>query len=354
MKIDLPPNGAVDALQGVAVAARTAERAGVDGLTYPDRAADAILHVTLAAPATRRVDLITSVVVAFARSPMTLASQAWSLQQLSHGRLVLGLGSQVRAHVERRFAMPWGSPVPRMRDFVGALRAIWRSWQTGADLAYEGRFYRHTLMSPMFRPTGGWPAPKVMLAGLGPAMTGLAAEIADGVLIHPFGSESYIRDQVIPAVRLGLAARGKDEHGTFEISGAPLIATGHDERSLRASREILRTRLAFYGSTPSYRRVLKLHGWDDLAARLRELSTTSDPGRWAQMSALIPAEMVDEFALTGPPKDVADALVRRYGKLLDRCEVNILGPYSLGERLQFVHDIRAAVVPAGQSSGPDV
>lgn len=291
MKIDITPNGDSDALDNVAAVARQAEAGGVDGVAYPERSADAMQHVTLAATATTWAELMTSVVVAFARSPMTLATQAWSVQQLSRGRFVLGLGSQVRAHVERRFSMPWGAPRARMADFVGALRAIWHSWQTGEPLDYRGEFYQHTLMSPMFTPSGRWPAPRVMLAVLGPATAELAASAADGMMVHPFTTVTYLAQHVRPALDRGMATRDRGARHRFEISGSPFVATGRDEETLAASIAVLRSRLAFYGSTPAYRRVLDTHGWGDLGDRLHRLSTSSSAGKWAEMSALIPAEM---------------------------------------------------------------
>lgn len=335
MKIDITPNGDSDALDGVPAAALQAEEGGADGIAYPERSSDAMLHVTLAASATSRVEVMTNVVVAFARSPMTLASQSWSVQQLSEGRFVLGLGTQVRAHIERRFSMPWSAPRARMTDFVGALRAIWHSWQNGEPLDYNGEFYRHTLMPPVFTPSGSRPPPRVKLAVLGPAMAELAAKIADGVLIHPFSTGTYITRHVRPALERGAAERDPAEPDRCEVSGSPFVVTGRDEETLRAGVAVLRSRLAFYGSTPAYRRVLDTHGWGDLGDRLHRLSTSSDRGKWAEMSALIPQEMLGHFAVIGEPARAAADLVRRYGGLLDRCQMNVIGLPSLAERLEF-------------------
>lgn len=343
MKIDIAPNGDSDALDDVAVLATQAERGGADGLAYPERTSDPMLHVVLAATGTTRAELITNVVVAFARSPMTLASQAWSAQQLSGGRFTLGLGTQVRAHIERRFSMPWGPPTARMREFIAALQAIWRSWTTGEQLAYEGEFYRHTLMTPMFTPTGSAPPPRVKLAVLGPAMTELAASIADGVMIHPFSTETYIREHMWAALARGRAGRASAERPCFEITGSPFAATGRTEGELAESIATVRSHLAFYGSTPAYRRVLETHGWGDLGDRLHELSNSSDPGRWAEMARLIPGEMLHEFAVIGEPEQIAPALVRRYHGLLDRCQLNVIGLPSLAERLEFVELMHSAV-----------
>jgi len=344
LKIDITPNGDSDSLGIVGAAALAAERGGVDGIAYPERSADAMQLVTLAAAATSQVELMTSVVVAFARSPMTLAAQAWAVQQLSRGRFTLGLGSQVRAHVERRFSMPWGAPQARMADFVGALRAIWRCWQDGEPLDYQGEFYRHTLMTPMFTPEGRWPAPPVMLAVLGPGMTELAARVADGVMIHPFTTPDYLAGQLRPALDRGLAAR--DSAARFAVCGAPLVATGRDARELAASVAALRSRLAFYGSTAAYRRVLDTHGWGDLGMRLHRLSTSAGAGKWAEMAALIPGEMLERFAVIGEPDAVAAELVRRYRGLLDRCQPTLIGPSSLAERLRFAALLKQTLVPA--------
>jgi probable F420-dependent oxidoreductase len=343
VKIDIEPNGDSDALDGAAALASQAERGGADGLAYPERSSDPMLHVTLAATATTHVELTTNVVVALARSPMTLASQAWSVQQLSGGRFTLGLGSQVRAHIERRFSMPWSAPLARMADYVGALRAIWGAWATGERLAYDGEFYRHTLMSPMFTPAGSAPPPRVKLAALGPAMVELAARVADGVIIHPFMTEAYLREYVRPALDRGAAGRDRAGWARFEVTGAPFAVTGHTEEELAAGLGALRSRLAFYGSTPAYRRVLETHGWGELGDRLHELSVSRDSGRWAEMARLIPAEMLAKFAATGEPHQVARDLARRYGRVLDRCQVNVIGLSSLAARLEFVALLRAAV-----------
>lgn len=354
MKIDITPNGDSDSLSITAAAAREAERGGADGIAYPERSADAMQLVTLAAAATSRVELMTSVAVAFARSPMTLAAQAWSVQQLSQGRFILGLGSQVRAHVERRFSMPWGAPLARMADFVGALRAIWRCWQDGGPLDYQGEFYRHTLMSPMFTPEGRWPAPPIMLAVLGPGMTELAGGVADGVMIHPFTTPDYLAGQLRPALERGLAARDSAEADRaandqaaprpFTVCGAPLVATGQDPRSLAASVALLRSRLAFYGSTPAYRRVLEAHGWGDLGTRLHRLSVSSAAGKWAEMAALVPAEMLERFAVVGEPRAAAEEVVRRYRGLLSRCQPTVLGLSSLAGQLRFAALIKENLV----------
>lgn len=343
MKIDLEPNGDSDALDEVAALASQAERGGADGLAYPERSSDPLLHVALAASATTRAELITNVVVAFARSPMTLASQAWSVQQFSGGRFTLGLGSQVRAHIERRFSMPWSAPRARMADFVGALRAIWTAWTTGERLAYDGTFYHHTLMSPMFTPTGSAPPPRVKLAALGPAMVELAATIADGVMIHPFSTDTYIREHVLVALERGAARRDPADRAQFEVTASPFAATGHTEEELATSIGVLRSRLAFYGSTPAYRKVLEIHGWGDLGDRLHELSTSCDPGRWAEMARVIPEEMLGTFAVIGEPQQVARALAHRYCRLLDRCQLNVIGLSSMAARLQFVALMRDAV-----------
>jgi alkanesulfonate monooxygenase SsuD/methylene tetrahydromethanopterin reductase-like flavin-dependent oxidoreductase (luciferase family) len=387
LKIDITPNGDSDSLRITAAAARQAERGGADGIAYPERSADAMQLVTLAAAATSQVALMTSVVVAFARSPMTLAAQAWSVQQLSQGRFILGLGSQVRAHVERRFSMPWGAPLARMADFVGALRAIWRCWQDGEPLDYQGEFYRHTLMPPMFTPEGRWPAPPVMLAVLGPGMTELAGGVADGVMIHPFTTPDYLAGQLRPALGRGLAARdsaardsaardsaardsaardsaprdnaaresaGRDQaaRGRFAVCGAPLVATGRTPEALAASVAGLRSRLAFYGSTPAYRRVLETHGWGDLGMRLHQLSTSSGRGKWAEMAALVPGEMLERLAVIGEPATAAAELARRYGGLLDRCQPTMLGPSSLAEQLQFTVLVRQALIKDAAARRP--
>ena len=245
------------ALSGVAEAARSVEDAGLDGVTSAELTSDPMLQLTVAAGATSRIGLGTNILVAFARSPMTLAVQARALQDYSQGRLVLGLGSQIRPHIERRFSMPWSSPAARMAEFVTALRTIWAAWATGEQLDFRGDFYRHTLMTPMFTPPTLSPDPEVLLAGVGPRMTETAGAVADGLLVHPFTTERYLREVSLPALARGAAQRTGSP--VSQVVDSTFLVTGRTEEELAASTRAVRQQLAFYGSTPAYAPVLQHH-----------------------------------------------------------------------------------------------
>jgi probable F420-dependent oxidoreductase len=236
-------------------AARDIEAAGYDGVSLIEAAHDPFVAAALVASATSQTQISTGIAVAFARSPMTLAVTANDLQFLSQGRFLLGLGSQVKAHITRRFSMPWSQPAARMRELVMAIRAIWRTWDEGVPLEFEGEFYRHTLMTPMFDP-GPNPhgTPPILLAGVGAAMTQVAGEVADGLFCHGFTTERYLREVTLPGVAAGRAAAGRSMDG-FEIAGMPFVVTGADEQEMAAVKEATKKQLAFYASTPAYRDV---------------------------------------------------------------------------------------------------
>ncbi|MPY94655.1 MAG: TIGR03617 family F420-dependent LLM class oxidoreductase, partial [Acidimicrobiia bacterium] len=265
--------------------ARAAEEVGFDGAWTTENQADPFLPLALAAEHTERLLLGPSVAIAFARTPMTVAYLASDLQRYSGGRFALGLGSQVRPHVEKRFSMPWSRPAARMRDFVLALRAIWGAWEQGEPLAHRGEFYTHTLMTPAFTPPENpYGPPPVLVAAVGPRMTEVAGEVADGLLAHPFLTERYLHDVTVPALEAGLARRGD---GTtlddFEIGLSAFVAL--DE----ADVEAVRRQISFYGSTPAYRPVLDAHGWGDLQT---ELNALSKQGRWDEMVGLVEDEVL--------------------------------------------------------------
>lgn len=302
------------ALESASADARAAEEAGYDGAFTGEVSNDPFLPLALAAEATRRLDLGTSIAVAFARSPMALAYTAHDLQRLSRGRLMLGLGSQVRAHVTRRFSMPWGRPAAQMREFVLAMRAAWGSWETGEPLRFEGEHYQHTLMPPMFAPAPHpYGMPKVLLAGVGDAMTQVAGEVADGFLCHGFTTGRWIRERTIPALAEGRRRAGQTLDGLM-VKAAVYLASG-TEREMAAAVAQIRSGIAFYASTPAYRPVLDLHGWDDVAA---ELTALSRQGRWAQMPALIDDDMLRAFAIVAPPDEVPRLLAQRCAGVVTR------------------------------------
>lgn len=293
---------------------RDLEDLGYDGAISVETGHDPFLPLALAAEHSERIELLTNVAIAFARTPMTLAYTGYDLQAFSGGRMVLGLGSQIRAHVTKRFSMPWSAPAARMREFVLALRAIWRSWQEGEPLSFRGDFYQHTLMTPFFMPAPSpFGPPRVFVGALGEQMTAVAGEVGDGVLVHPFSTSRYVRERTLPAVERGLGRSGR-RRDAFQVGVSPFVITG-DGEARAAAREGVRQQIAFYGSTPAYRVVLELHGWGELQG---ELNALSKRGRWAEMPPLVTDEMVDAFAVEAPLDRVAGAIRERYAGLADR------------------------------------
>jgi probable F420-dependent oxidoreductase len=295
--------------------AREAEQEGYDAWWATETKVDAMVAGAVAAERTERITLGTSIAVAFARNPMTIAIQANDLQALSGGRFVLGLGSQIKPHITKRFSMEWSHPAPRMREFVLAVRAIWDAWATGERLDFRGDFYTHTLMTPFFDP-GPNPhgPPRVMVAGVGPLMTEVAGEVGDGFFCHGFSTERYVREVSIPALERGRAKAGATMDG-FEISAPGFVVTAEDEDELSAGIAVVRSQIAFYGSTPAYRPVLDLHGWGDLQG---ELNAMSKSGQWDRMTELIDDEILHAFAVVGTPDAAVAEILRRYGDVATR------------------------------------
>jgi probable F420-dependent oxidoreductase len=305
--------------------ARAAEAAGYAGAFTGEVSSDPFLPLALAAEATTRLELGTSIAVAFARSPMTLAYTAYDLQRFSQGRFILGLGTQVKAHIVRRFAMPWSKPAARMREFVLALRAAWAAWDTGSPLAFEGEFYQHTLMPPMFMPTPhDYAAPQVFVAGVGDAMTRVAGEVADGFLAHAFTTERWLRERTLPALREGRHRVGKTLDG-FTVKAAVFVVTGSDEE-IKDGCAAVRSQLAFYASTPAYKPVLDLHGWGAVGDELTRLSKA---GQWEQMSELIDDDMLSAFAVIAPLDEVRDRVQSRCSGVIDRVSFLTAAPQRL-------------------------
>jgi probable F420-dependent oxidoreductase len=302
-------------LAGAAERAVALEQAGFDGLMSVETQHDPFLPLVVAAEHTRRVDLITGIAVAFARNPMTLAHVGHDLQEYSKGRFILGLGSQIRPHIEKRFSMTWSHPAPRMRELISAVRAIWEAWDTGSKLDFRGDFYTHTLMTPFFNP-GPNPHgnPRVFVAAVGETMTEAAAEVADGIILHAFTNERYLRDVTLPAVERGLARSGRRRED-FELALPCFVITGDEQADVDALRSAVRAQIAFYGSTPAYRPALEVHGWGDLQG---ELNTLSKQGRWAEMAELIDGSVLDAFAVQGTPDEIPERLLARFGDIVDR------------------------------------
>src|SRR3954463_608887 len=269
MKVD---GGISGDLNQAAASAKEAEDAGYDGVWGAETSHDPFLPLALAAEHTQRLELGTGIAVAFARSPMTLANIGYDLQQYSKGRFNLGLGSQIKPHIEKRFSMPWSHPAPRMREMILAMRAIWDCWNNETKLDFRGDFYQHTLMTPFFNPgPNPYGPPKVYLAAVGELMTEVAGETADGLLVHGFTTERYLREVTLPALERGLAKSGR-KRADFEISAPGFIVTGGNEKEMEAAKVGTRRQIAFYGSTPAYRGVLELHGWGDMQTDLNRLS----------------------------------------------------------------------------------
>lgn len=302
---------------------RAIEALGYDAAFSAEINSDPFFPLLLAAEHSERVGLATAISVAFARSPMTVANVAHDLNQYSRGRFRLGLGSQIEPHITKRFSMPWSQPAARMREFVLALRAIWNCWLDGAPLDFRGEFYQHTLMTPMFTPAiRAFPAPPVMIAAVGPRMTEVAGEVADGLIAHGFTTERYLREVTLPAIERGLAKAGRARAG-FEVSAPIIVVSGMDRDAFERSRQLVKLQLAFYGSTPAYEPVLDLHGWGDLQPALNRLSKQ---GKWQQMGELIRDDVLDAFAIVcEDPGEIATRVAQRYGDLIDtwQCTVDL-------------------------------
>ncbi len=334
MKVDA---GIGHQLDKIPDAVRAAEAAGYDGVRTAEMNHDPFFPLLLAAEHSEKLDVSTSIAVAFARSPMILANIGHDLNAYSRGRFTLGLGSQIKPHITKRFSMPWGAPAPQMRELVLAMRAIWANWYQGEPLEFVGKYYRHTLMTPAFTPENReHGAPRVILAAVGPQMTEVAGEVADGMIVHPFSTVPYIESVTLPAIERGLAKAGRPR-ADFEISYSNFVVTGRDEAELEASRKAAKERIAFYGSTPAYRGVLESIGVGELQD---ELNAMSKQGRWQEMGTLITDDIVEAFAVVGEPQSIAPEMLRRYGSFTDRTSASF--PVSDDEqRADIIRTLRA-------------
>ena len=312
MKVDA---GLGHQLEKVPSRVRAIEQAGYECVRTAEMNHDPFLPLLLAAEHSDSLELATSIAVAFARSPMNLANIGHDLNAYSKGRFTLGLGSQIRPHITKRFSMQWGAPAAQMRELVLAMQAIWANWYEGAELEFVGKYYTHTLMTPAFSPENTeFGAPKVILAAVGPKMTEVAGEVADGMIIHPFSTLAYIENVTLPAIERGLAKAGR-ERENFEISYSAFVVTGRDEAEFTASKKAARERIAFYGSTPAYKGVLESIGVGELQA---ELNAMSKQGRWQEMGTLISDDIINEFGVMGEPSSIAGEMLSRYGRFTDR------------------------------------
>lgn len=320
MKIDSPVFSGNPADAGPAAA--RLESLGFDGAFTFEGPHDPFFPLAVAAGQTERIELATAIAIAFARTPMLLATIANDLQLLSEGRFILGLGSQIKPHIERRFGMPWSRPAARMRELVQAVRAIWDCWFDGAKLDFRGEFYTHTLMTPVFNP-GPNPhgRPRIFVAGVGPRMTQVAGEVADGLFVHPFNTPTFVRETTLPSLERGFASAGKTR-AEFEICHQILVAAEDSEEERERSRAAVRSQLAFYGSTPAYKCVLEAEGRGDLQPELNRLSKL---GKWGEMAELIDDPLLETLAVCGTTPEIVDGIRARCAGVSDR--ICILAPY---------------------------
>jgi probable F420-dependent oxidoreductase len=302
-------------LEEVPAIAKHAEEMGYDGLNAAETAHDSFLPLVLAAEHTSRITIGTAVAIAFPRSPMVTAMIAWDLQRYSKGRFMLGLGTQVKGHNQRRFSVPWTPPAPRIREYVQSLRAIWESFQTGGPLNYVGEHYTFTLMTPNFNPGPiEHPHVPVHIAAVNEHNARVAGEVCDGIKLHGFNTMKYTKDVLLPAIEKGLAKSGRSRD-QFEICGGGFLATGPTWSAAEQAAEGVKRQISFYGSTRTYQNVFDHHGWGDTTAKLHEMSLQ---GKWDEMPKVIPDEMLSEFAVVAPYDQVAAEVRKRYAGVCDR------------------------------------
>lgn len=301
-------------LRKVGPAAQKIEADGYTGVATQENRHDPFLSLAVAGAATRRIELHTSVAIAFARSPMVCANVGWDLAASTGGRFTLGLGSQVRAHNEKRFSVPWSAPAPRMREYVQAVRAIWAAWKGDGKLQYEGKHYRFTLMTPNFTPEPyDAPAPRIGIAAVGPATMKVAAEECDSVKLHVFCTRKYLEENTLPIIAAGLAKAGRKRED-FEITGGGFVVTGRDDAAVAKLFDWVRYRVAFYGSTPAYWPVFEAHGLGDLG---RKLNAMTKAGQWDKIAGEVSDDVVHLFAAVGRHDQIAKAIEGRFGGLVD-------------------------------------
>jgi probable F420-dependent oxidoreductase len=303
-----------DDLRKVKAAAKAVEADGYSIITTMENKHDPFLPLAIAAVETERVELATAIAISFSRSPMAVANASWDLNEASRGRFVLGLGTQVKAHNERRFSVPWSAPAPRMREYIQGLKAIWQCWRHGEKLNFEGEHYRFTLMPPYFVPESlGLRIPPVTLAAVGPAMLRVAGEVADGVRLHPFCTKKYIDDVVMPELQVGMSRSGRTRE-SFEITGGGFLATGATDEAVNKMREWVRGRVGFYGSTPAYFPVLAVHGLQDLGKKLNQMTRE---GKWDKLAGEVSDDVLDLFAASGRHDQIKGVIEKRLAATSD-------------------------------------
>jgi probable F420-dependent oxidoreductase len=301
-------------------AAARLEAQGLDCAILFEGQHDPFLQVLLAAQRTARIQIATGVAIAFARSPMITAQIAHDLQTLSGGRFILGLGSQIKPHIEKRFSMPWSKPAARMREYVNAIRAIWRTWETGEKLDFRGEFYTHTLMIPAFNPgPNPFGTPPIFVAGVGPKMIEAAGEVGDGMFVHPLNTRSFVADVVLPSLQKGFDAAGR-KRADFQLSCQTIVMLGANDEQIQTARNKARGQISFYGSTPAYKVVLDHIGVGHLQPELNRLSKQ---GKWFEMMGLVTDDMLDQIGVSGTPRQVGARLAARNGGLVDRTMLTV-------------------------------
>lgn len=335
MKVDAP----IYSFDAPELDVRRLEAKGYSGGFTFEGPHDPFFPLLLAARASERIELYTAVAIAFSRNPMILANIGWDLQLHSKGRFILGLGTQIKAHIERRFSMPWSQPAARMREMVLAIKEIWRCWQTEERLDFRGEFYQHTLMTPAFSPgPSAYGGPRIFLAGVGPRMTEIAGEVADGFFVHPFGTLESLRHLTLPALERGLEAAGR-KRSSLETSVQLMICSGATDEEIAKVRASTKAQIAFYGSTPAYRPILDVHGWGDLQPTLNRMSKE---GKWAEMAGLVSDELLEAVAVCAPMKEVAAKVLERCDGKIDR--VSLVGHWTKDPDIwdDVVRDLRAS------------
>ncbi|TFH19867.1 MAG: TIGR03617 family F420-dependent LLM class oxidoreductase [Myxococcales bacterium] len=321
-------------IERMAESARRAEELGFAGLVTAEASHEPYLPLMIAAEHTRELSLLTGIAVAFPRSPMITAHTAWDLQRYSRGRFLLGLGTQVKGHNERRFSGPWGRPGPRLRELIVAMRAIWDCWQNGTPLDHRGEFYRFDLMTPFFSPGPlTCPPPEVWIAGVNRYMCRLAGELCNGFHVHPMHTVRYVNEFVRPLIAEGAASAGRDP-ADVSLASACFVVTGSNDEEMARAAALVKQQISFYASTRSYRPILELHGWEEISPRLNELSRQ---GRWDAMGDLITDEMLAEFAVIGRREDIGALLHEKYDRVLDR--IALYTAFTPGEDDDWWQDI---------------
>jgi probable F420-dependent oxidoreductase len=299
-------------------ASKALEDLGYDGAYTFEGPHEPFLPLAAAALATKNLELLTSIAVAFSRNPMTLANIGYDLQLMSKGRFTLGIGSQIKPHIEKRYSMQWSSPAKRMKEMVDAIKAIWECWHEGKDLDFRGEFYQHTLMTPIFNPgENPFGLPKIYVAGVGPLMTQAAAESGDGFIVHPFHTTKFLENITLPSIKKGLELSQTKE---FDISLGVMVATGTTDEEIAKARDACKAQIGFYGSTPAYKVVLEQHGWESIQP---ELNMLTKKGLWQDIPSLVSDEILENIAVTGTPSEVSEKIFDRYGKIASRIAPSI-------------------------------